>query len=885
MKPLRLLLRDLFRRDRFEREMHDELDAFLAQSAEAHMRQGLSEADARRAARLELGGVEQARESLRAERTGVFLESIWQDARYAIRRMWRQPGFTLVAVLTLALGIGANTAVISVVRSVLVAPLPFEDADRLVRLRMLESDALGRERQLSPVPAYFHAIRERSRLLERVAAQRFHNLTLTGEGDAERVVAIGVSDQWAETLGVQPVLGRSFSEEEQREGSAARVVLLGHGFWVRRFGGDAGVLGEAVRLDNQVYTILGVMPAQFRYPYDTDLWFPITIPPEAMSPGDLNAPARMRPGVTNAELDAELAAIGADLARELPGGDRIRLVGVPMREEFARDPDRSVAALAVAVGFVLMLACVNLATLLMARGGVRTREVALRAALGAGRRRQVRQMLTESVLLAGAGGLGGVGIAFGVSQWLSMLIPARLFEVIQEVQVDGAVLVSSALLCVVTGVVFGLAPALQLTRRAPGDALKDGGRPGSAAGGRVLDLLVIGEAALAMVLLVGAATMTQNFVRLLTADVGYDPAGLTRINLGLTDAAYAEPGRRTAVVRQILERVEAVPGVSAVGVTSLQPIPHTRSNLGTSLEPDTMTDPAAPLPVVNRRLVTPAYFKTMGVRPVAGRVFTELDGETSEPVVILNAAAARRFWPGEDPIGRRVRPAPRENATVPWHTVVGVVSNMGEPDDAGMRETVYQPYAQASGTLPPGVWVTTSASLMVRASGERADVIGGIRRAVREVDPALPLFEIADMETALAEPLSGQQLGATLFVVFGAFGLLMAVLGTYGVLAFSVSRRVPEFGVRLALGAAPSGLLRGVLAEGLRLVAAGLALGLVASLALSRLVASVVTEVSPRDPATLAAVALTLSVAAVVACLGPALRATRVDPIQALRSE
>ena len=401
----------------------------------------------------------------------------------------------------------------------------------------------------------------------------------------------------------------------------------------------------------------------------------------------------------------------------------------------------------------------------------------------------------------------------------------------------------------------------------------------------MLDLLVIGEAALAMVLLAGAALMTQNFVRLLTADVGYAAAGLTRINLGLTDAAYADPGRRTAVVRQILERVEAVPGASSAGVTSLQPIPHTRANLGTSLQPDSTTDQTAPLPIVNRRLVTPDYFETMGVRLVAGRSFTELDGETSEPVAILNEAAARRFWPGEDPIGRRVRPARREDQIVPWHTVVGVVSNMAEPDDAGMRETVYQPYAQANGTLPAGVWVTTSISLMVRASADRADVVGGIRRAVAEVDPALPLFDIAGMETALAQPLSGQRLGATPFVVFGAFGLLMAVLGTYGVLAFSVSRRVPEFGVRLALGAAPSGLLRGVLVEGLRLVAAGLALGLVASLVLSRLLAGVVTEVSPRDPATLAAVAAVLLVAGALACWLPAWRATRVDPITALRAE
>jgi predicted permease len=414
--------RDLVHRQRFEREMNDEIDAFLTLAADEGIRQGQTEAEAYRAARLALGGVEQTREGVRAARAGVWIETLGQDVGYGVRLLRRQPGFAFVAVLTLALGIGASTAVVSVVRSVLVAPLPFAGADRLVRLRIVTTDALGREQQLSLVPAYFHAVRERSRLLERVAAQRFQNVTLTGEGEPERVIATGVSDAWAETLGVQPLLGRAFNAEEQRQGSAARVVVLGHGFWQRRFGGDPAVLGRTVRLDGRVGTIVGVMRPQFRYPYNTDLWFPMSLAPDAMSPGDLNAPARMRPGVTVAALDEELAGIGTALAREFPGGERLRLAAVPIGEEFRRDPNRSIAALAVAVGFVLLLACVNLAALLLARGGARAREIALRAALGAGRRRQIRQLLTESVLLAAAGGAVGLGIAFGASRWLTLLI-------------------------------------------------------------------------------------------------------------------------------------------------------------------------------------------------------------------------------------------------------------------------------------------------------------------------------------------------------------------------------------------------------------------------------------------------------------------------------
>ena len=405
------------------------------------------------------------------------------------------------------------------------------------------------------------------------------------------------------------------------------------------------------------------------------------------------------------------------------------------------------------------------------------------------------------------------------------------------------------------------------------------------AGGHALTLLVVVEVALAMVLLTSAGLMARNVVRLLTTDVGYDPASLTRVNLGLSAAPYADAARRTSTIRRILEGVEAVPGVAAAGVTSLQPIPRTRSNLGTQLQPDTTTDVSAPLPVVNRRLVTPGYFRTMGVRVLRGRTFEERDGATGAPVVVVNEAAARRFWPGTNPVGRRVRPSAREESTTPWHTVIGVVSDMAEPDTEAMPESVYQSYAQANGTLPPGVWVTTSVSLMVRSTGAAQVVLDAVRRAIREVDPALPVFEMADMEATVAEPLSDQRVGAIVFVGFGVFGLLMAVLGTYGMLAFSVSRRMPEFGLRLALGATRSALWRSVLFQGLQRVGVGLVLGTLLSLGLSQAMGSVLTEVSPRDPATFGVVAVTLLAAGALASWLPAWRATRVDPVTALKAE
>jgi len=888
MRAVRFLarfLRDLVSRDRFERDLETELDAYVDAATEAHVRDGIPEAEARRLARLELGGVEQTKESVRDYRSSTFLESTWQDCRYASRRLRQQPGFTLVAVATLAIGIGANTAIFSVVRSVMLAPLPFGNADRLVRLRIVAPDATGAERQLSLVPAYFHEVRSRSHLIEEAAAQRFQNVTLTGDGDPERIIATGVSDRWAETLGIEAALGRTFTADEQREGDAARVAVVGHALWMRRFAGDPGVIGRTVRLNDAVYTVVGVMPPEYRYPYNTELWFPVSIDRQAMVPGDLNAPARMRPGVTAAELNAELSALSEALADEYAGGDDLRLTAVPMDVEFERDPNRSVAALAVAVGLVLLLACVNLATLLLARLGSRMREVTLRTALGASRARLVRQWLTESVLLAAVGGIGGILLALAASRWLAGLIPPRLGEVVERVHVDTVVLAWSVILCGVTGVLFGILPALQATGNRGMHALRDGGRPGSARRGWAEHALVVGEAALAVVLLAGAALMAQNFARLTSAGVGYEPDGLTRVTLALSAPAYEDPARRAAVVGEIVERVSHLPGVEHAGVTNIQAIPRTRANFGTSLEPDTLHDPQATLPVVNRRLVTPGYFEALGVTLVAGRAFEAGDTVDAAPVVVVSRAAADRFWPGENPIGRRLRPAQRENREIPWHTVVGVVADVMEPNPAEMPETIYQPYAQAAGTLPPGVWVTTSATLLVRSRGEESSVVTGVRAAVAEVDPAMPLFDIAPMARVLAEPLADQQLGTTLFVAFGAFGLLMAVLGTYGVLALSVGRRTAEFGVRLALGEAPAALLRSVLGQGIRLVAAGLGLGLAGALLLSRLMGTVLTEIGPRDPVTLALVTGLLFAAGVAASFVPAWRATRVDPVIALRAE
>jgi len=875
---LRSAVRDVFGRRRFEREMDEELRTFEAMVEAGERRAGRPADAARRAARMRVGGRDQAKERIRAVRFGARLETVVRDVRQGVRLVRRQPGFSLLVVLILALGIGADTALYSVVRSVLSAPLPFDESDRLVRIL---SSREGSATRSAVSPLYFQTLREESVLLERVTAQRYQVLVLTGDGEPERVVGIGVSGGWLETLGVRPVLGRGFDASEQTAGSASRVVLISHGFWQRRLAGAPDVVGHTLLLNGERYAVIGVMPAHFRYPYHAELWLPMTLPLRAASPGDLNVPARIRSGVSLAEVRAEAERIAARLSRETPGQAGVSLFVRPFSDEFQRDPNRSIAALLVAVGFVLLIACVNVANLMLARSGSRVREIAVRAALGASRARQMRQLLTESLVVAGLGGALGAVLALVATRWLGVLIPSRLGEVIGVVKVDNTVLAVAAGLTVLTAIFFGLPPALRLTG-GPGSFL--GQRSDGGAGrGRLLDGLVVTEVALALVLLTGAGLMARGFARILQSDVGYETAGLVRINVGLPEPGYDTPERRVAAVRALVERAEAVPGVAAAAVTSLQPIPRTTTNTGTALVPDPAFVEDVP-PLANLRLVTPEYFETIGIPVLEGRDFSAADVETAEPVLIVNESAARRFWPAGDAVGRLAKPSRREDETVPWHRIVGVVGDIAEPSD-DIRETVYRVYAQAAPSQPAGSWYTTSVVLMLRTADGTATPLDAIRAAVRDVDPRIPLYDIASMRSAIHEPLADRRLGTALSTGFGLFGLLMAALGTYGVLAWAVSRRIPEFGVRMALGARPIAILAMVMRGGLRLLGAGLVLGLVASLAVTRLLTRMVPGLDTRDPLAFGLAAAALLAAGLAACWVPARRATRVDPVRALRAD
>lgn len=810
------------------------------------------------------------------------LDSILADLRTSLRVLSGHKRFTVLVVLILAIGIGATTAIFSAVSSVLLAPLPFEDSGRMVRI-LTRSESDGQVRTVGVTPSFFQGLRQRSRTLGQSAAQMYLNLSLSGERNADRVVGIGVSDHWLETLGVRPVLGRGFTPEEEAAGEGSGVVLLSWSLWQERFGGRADALGATLTLDRKPNVVVGVMPASFRYPYQAELWTPMRFEPSPGEAGYLNVAARVKPGVSLEAVEKDTRAVGDELARKLLGRTDLSLTARPFDREFRRDPSHNIGVLLAAVSFVLLLACVNVANLILVRSGARARDFAIRTALGASRARQVRQLLIEGLVLSTCGGLLGLGLASVSADGLSQMIPHRLGEVIQTVRLDWWSVAFAILASTVTAVLFGVMPALRLTDVRPIEAMKSAGRFGSVAGRMTMRWLVVAEVALAFLLMAGAGVMGQDFVRLVGSDVGYDPTGVMTVGLGLPRPLYDDPEQRALAVRQIVERAEAIPGVASAGITTLHPIPRTTSNTGSRLfrRGDAVTDE---VPVVNMRSVTSSYLATLGLKPVRGELFTDAARRGSREVVVISQTAADRYWPHQDPIGRQVRFGTSSEANPVWTTIIGIVPDIEEPYDE-IIGTAYRPYSQGTWFQAPGVWDTTSVTLLLRRHGPGGELLSGVREAVAAVDRDISIFDVGELEAVLAEPLEGSRFGAAVFVGFAAFGLLLALLGTYGVLALSVNARVPEFGIRLALGLEPRELFRLVIRHGLALVGVGLVAGLAIGLPLSRLLDPALTRIGARDPATLAVAALAVIMAGVAATLAPARRAMRIDPLEALRDE
>ncbi len=792
---------------------------------------------------------------------------VLHDLNHALRTLRRRPGFAAVAVLSLGLGIGGSTALFAAAWAGLGRPLPFPDESRLVRLYQLRD---GSATRFSLRPATYEGIVRRARSFEASVAHRFTDLTLEAGEAPERVVGIAVSEGWTRTLGVRPILGRAFTPEEYAHGEEAPVAVVSHAFWRDRLGAAAAALGTSIRTDGRVRTIVGVMPVGFRYPYSADLWLPMRVEAGAQRTWGFNAQARLRPGLGLDAANAELRTIADVLAAEAPEGHRnATLAAVPLRETLLGEASRSLVALFAATGFLALIVCANLANLLLARGFGRRRELALRAALGAGRLQRARLVMAESVVIAVAGGALGAWLAWAALAGLEALLPDALLTAAGGPTLDAPVLAWVVLASLVSAVALGLAPAVAAARVDLREALAGAARSGASHTSRWLDGFAVAQVGLCLVLLSGAALMARNLARLQGADLGYSPEGLHLFSAAL-DAPSDTAQRRVAFVAAVEERLRGLPGVSDAGATNLFPLADGTTSTRVVGGDTGVGDPLT----VNLRLVTPGFFRALGLAPTRGRLFGEADAAGGARVAILAESLAERLFPGREAIGRRLV-NPRAEADVAL-TVVGVVPDLREGDGGG--PTLYLAHAQEADMAFAG-----RATFVVRARAPLGEA--ELRRAMAGVDPTVALYDAQAASVLYRETLAPERLGTGLVSAFAGFGLLLCLLGVYGVLAAGVAARRREIAVRLALGAAPLRVLRGVLARGAALLALGSGLGLLGSVARRRVAAGLVREVSPGDPiASLSALAL-LALAGLAAAAGPALSALRTDPAQVLRSE
>ena len=805
-----------------------------------------------------------------------------RDIKYSFRRLLKSPGFTAVVVLTLGLGIGANTAIFSVVNTVLLQPLRYREPDRLVTINhFYRSVALNNLEAPVSAPG-FRDYRDKTKSFEGVAVETGWAANLTGTGDPERVPASRVSGDYFRVLGVAPQLGRTFGRDEDEPGKN-KVVVLSDGLWKRVFGADRGVVGKTVQLNGQSFTVLGVMPEGFRafFGNNTDIWTPLALDEKQFDPRNytnesLQLTARLKPGVSAAQANAEMRAFAEQIRRLYPNAVGTEwTLNVKTLDELATGGVRpALLVLLGAVGFVLLIACANVANLLLARVTSRQKEVAIRTALGADRWSLVRQLLTESVMLALAGGLLGLGIAYWSVKTLVATVPSIPRG--SDVGIDATVMAFTLGLSVITGLLFGVVPALHTSRASLHDTLKEGGRSGSAdvSGRGLRRALVVGEVALALTLLVGAGLLIRSVARLERVTPGFDPDRLLTFDLSLPNAKYPNDTIRQQFFQSMIERVSHVPGVAAVGGTSTMPFGGSWSTGSFGIE-GYQPGKNQPGPWGDIRAVTPDFFRAMRIPLVQGRAFGTQDTPTSQMVVIIDEELARKYYQGQNPIGKRVIfSAPPDS----MRTIVGVVGHtMHEALDAKPRIQLYLPYAQLA-RIP-------SMSVAVRTTGDPLLMARPVRDAIHDVDRDMPLSNVRSMDQMLESSLGQRRLSMILLGAFSAIALLLASIGIYGVLAYSVTQRSRELGIRMALGAARGRVLRLVIGQGMALAIIGIAIGLVGALALTRLLGTQLYSIKPTDPATFAGVSFLLAGIAFVATLVPALRATRVDPVVALREE
>lgn len=881
MASLKALLNDfwaLFHRDRIDQEVADELRFHIELRIQESIAAGMSPEEARRNAIERFGGFERVRETCREIRGAALLEAFAQDARYGSRMLLKGRVVTLAAVLTLGLGVGATTAIFSVVNTVLLRPLPYRDPDRLVWI----TQSLPRFKTRIVTGADFLEWAKHHEVFECAAAFSSRNFNLTGVDTPERLSAGLVSAEFFPMLGVQPLLGRAFFPEEDRPGRN-NVVLLSYELWRRRFGGDKSAVGKAVTVDDERYTVIGVLPQGFHIFGEYDVWVPLALDPvtefrrQRMS--IVWAVARLKPGATMEQARAQVSTIAKRTEQQYPQGYQgVQVIMLPLHERLVGNLRLSLLALFGAGGFVLLIACANVANLLLGRGLARAKEIAIRAALGAGRLRLVRQFLTESILLGVLGGTTGLLLATWGMHSLAALIPSSLPGA-QEVKIDHSVLVFALLLSLATGVFFGLAPALATTKVDLGSTLKDGGEPPVLRLGpfHFRKLLVIGELALTLVLLIGAGLMVRSFVRLREVNPGFRPQNVLSMAIELPHSRYPELARQAAFFREVLHRVQTLPGVQSAATTSQLPMAQGMGDqalFSIEGEPPWRPEEGAQR-LVSQLVVSSDYFRTMGIPLVKGNCFTDRDMQENSGKVLINESVAQRFFPGKDPLGKRLKLGFPEGPE-PWLRIVGVVGDVRLQtleDEAG--PAIYLSY--------PEVGDLGSARLVVRGAVDPRGLAIAVATEVRSVDKNQPVYDMKTMEERLEASVAPRRFKTLLLGIFATMALLLAGVGIYGVMSYSVAQRTREIGVRMALGANSSDVLRTVVGEAGVLVVLGIALGLAGAIGLTHLLAGLLYGLRATDPTTFIALSLLLSGVALLASYFPARKAAAVDPVVALR--
>jgi putative ABC transport system permease protein len=864
-------LRTLFLKEKVEQEMDEELHGYLDAAAKEKVRSGMSHDEARRAARVEMGSMDAVKEQIRGSGWESALETFWQDIRYGLRQLKRNPGFTAVAVITLALGIGATTAIFTVVNAVLLRPLPYPHPEELVYVQEI-LDKFG----ATPFAGNreFVAWRNQSRTLSPLAAYMNTWFNLTGGGEPERVTCGLATTSFFSLLGVRPVAGRLFLPEEDRPGGPP-VAILSEALWKRRYGADPAVVGKGITLDGATYTVVGVLPASFVVPdaFKTDyaLWVPLAESDTGAGPFRIvRVIGRLKPGTS---LEAARAELNTILKSTRAGGPQGWVKGVaisPWQEQIIEKSRLSLLLFLGAVGFLLLIACTNVANLLLSRAATRQKEITVRLTVGAGRSRIVRQLLTESALLALLGGLLGLVLAHWGKDLLVAFISPNL-PALEPIVLDYRVLGFSLALAVLTGLAFGMVPALQASKVSLNEVLKEASRSASESRSGLLfrNVLTMGETALAMVLLVGAGLLFRSFLQVRGIDMGFKSQNILSMTIDLTPSQYITPKAQAAFFQQVLERIKSLDGVQAAGST-IPPLGNRSTMVGTALG---IEGQSIEVPDASFAAVTTEFFRTLGIPLVQGRSFTEADREGAPSVAIVDQAFARRYCPGGNCLGGRMGGWVHQKDKL---TIVGVARDARDRAETEPTPKIYIPFSQASEPYM---------TVLVRTAGNPKLWISAVRAQVASVDKNQPPHDVMTLEDLRAESLTPRRVNMLLVGAFAALGLILASVGIYGVVSYSVSQRTHEIGVRMALGAEYGDVLTAMVWQGLRSVLIGTAIGVAASLAVTRFLQTLLYGVKPTDPATFFAVGLLLSGVALLACYIPARRATKVDPMVALRYE